>query len=312
MAVAESFAAYADKEMAMPKASQHTRAREWQMTKPSQHIFLLNKTLHLIFLPIFAGTISNPTKDENKQIFFQHLCMDTLRLCFRTGILPRPDHTKGTIVGNDEDGYYLFSYGGDEVAICYGKGLDKYERAYYGLSFKEENRFFSDRTPGFTIIDNASVEIETANRIIHPISKAEADKRGITHPDSCSVDKNFDLSDSYGAGDGYFDFYTLATISHDSYTHYEYASVPIDLVYDPARQSPDTLRLELCYRPRVPEGWEKYRYEGGTLSCDISGLAGLQEWNDSLCIVVETGDDELHYLPISKKDFKKPEPFFDF
>ena len=118
--------------------------------------------------------------------------------------------TKGTIVGNDEDGYYLFSYGGDEVAICYGKGLDKYERAYYGLSFKEENRFFSDRTPGFTIIDNASVEIETANRIIHPISKAEADKRGITHPDSCSVDKNFDLSDSYGAGDGYFDFYTLA------------------------------------------------------------------------------------------------------
>ena len=190
--------------------------------------------------------------------------------------------TKGTIVGNDEDGYYLFSYGGDEVAICYGKGLDKYERAYYGLSFKEENRFFSNRTPGFTIIDNASVEIETANRIIHPISKAEADKRGITHPDSCSVDENFDLSDSYGAGDGYFDFYTLATISHDSYTHYEYASVPIDLVYDPARQSPDTLRLELCYRPRVPEGWEKYRYEGGTLSCDISGLAGLQEWNDSL------------------------------
>ena len=112
--------------------------------------------------------------------------------------------TKGTIVGNDEDGYYLFSYGGNEVAICYGKGLDKYERAYYSLSFKEENRFFSNRTPGFTIIDNASVEIETANRIIHPISKTEADKRGITHPDSCSVDKNFDLSDSYGAGDGYF------------------------------------------------------------------------------------------------------------
>ena len=94
--------------------------------------------------------------------------------------------TKGTIVGNDEDGYYLFSYGGDEVAICYGKGLDKYERAYYSLSFKEENRFFSNRTPGFTIIDNASVEIETANRIIHPISKAEADKRGITHPESGS------------------------------------------------------------------------------------------------------------------------------
>ena len=98
---------------------------------------------------------------------------------------------RGTIVGNDEDGYYLFSDRGNEVAICYGKGLDKYERAYYGLSFKEENRFFSDRTPGFTIIDNASVEIETANRIIHPISKAEADKRGITHPDSCSVDENF-------------------------------------------------------------------------------------------------------------------------
>ena len=89
MAVAKSFAAYADKEMAMPKASQHTRAREWQMTKPSQHIFLLNKTLRLIFLPIFAGTISNPTKNENKQIFFQLLCMDTLRLCIRTGILPK-------------------------------------------------------------------------------------------------------------------------------------------------------------------------------------------------------------------------------
>lgn len=220
--------------------------------------------------------------------------------------------TKGTIVGNDEDGYYLYSYSGDEVAICYGKGLDKYERAYYSLSFKEENRFFSDRTPGFTIIDNANVEIETANRIIHPISKAEADKRGITHPDSCSVDENFELSDSYGAGDGYFDFYTLATITNDFSTHYEYASIPIDLVYDPARQSPDTLRLALCYRPHVPEGWEKYRYEGGTLSCDISGLADLQAWNDTLCIVVDTGDKQLHYLPISKKGFKKPEPFFDF
>ena len=64
---------------------------------------------------------------------------------------------RGTIVGNDEDGYYLFSDGRNEVAICYGKGLDKYERAYYSLSFKEENRFFSDRTPGFTIIDNARV-----------------------------------------------------------------------------------------------------------------------------------------------------------
>ena len=36
---------------------------------------------------------------------------------------------RGTIVGNDEDGYYLFSDGRNEVAICYGKGLDKYERA---------------------------------------------------------------------------------------------------------------------------------------------------------------------------------------
>lgn len=219
---------------------------------------------------------------------------------------------RGTIVGNDEDGYYLFSDGRNEVAICYGKGLDKYERAYYSLSFKEENRFFSDRTPGFTIIDNARVGIVSTYKVIHPISKAEADKRGITHPDSCSVDENFYFSNSYGAYCGYFDFSTLATITHDLYTHYEYASIPIDLVYDPARQSPDTLRLELCYRHHVPEGWEKYRYEAGTFSCDISGLANLQEWNDSLCIVVDTGDKQLHYMPISKKGFKKPEPFFDF
>ena len=187
---------------------------------------------------------------------------------------------RGTIVGNDEDGYYLFSDGRN--------------------------------TPGFTIIDNARVGIVETYKVIHPISKAEADKRGITHPDSCSVDENFYFSNSYEAYCGYFDFSTLATITHDLYTHYEYASIPIDLVYDPARQNPDTLRLELCYRPHVPEGWEKYRYEAGTFSCDISGLANLQEWNDSLCIVVDTGDKQLHYMPISKKGFKKPEPFFDF
>ena len=90
---AKSFTAYAGKGMADDEAF----AAYFLLNKTLHLIFLpifagLNKTLHLIFLPIFAGTISNPTKDENKQIFFQHLRMDTLRLCFRTGILPkRPD-----------------------------------------------------------------------------------------------------------------------------------------------------------------------------------------------------------------------------
>lgn len=211
----------------------------------------------------------------------------------------------GTIVGDDENGYYLYSDRYPEVAVSYEKGLDKYERAYCSIRFKEENRFFSDRPGEFCLIDNADIEIITPYDVIRPISKTEADERHIT--DSCSAAPHF-LTGGY-ASRGYFNFSTaISVLNMDDMSH---SHIPADLIYDPARQSPDTLRLELCYRPRIPEGKTACRYEYGTTSCDISGLAGLQEWNDSLCIVIEAGDSLTHRIPISRNDFRKPEPLFN-
>lgn len=217
---------------------------------------------------------------QSREILFRTLPVSALKV--RSGQAGNTEKIC-TVVGNDNDGYYLFSDLAPQATICYGKGLDKYERAYCNVYFKEENRFFSDRTPGFILIDNARIEIITAYNVIRPISKEEAERHHITYTDSCSVAPSFSLNHSIGASNGYFDFETPATLSYAHPTYNEYIPIPMDMIYDPERQSPDTLRLELNYRPRIPEGWTTdWKYEDETSSCDISALSDLQQWNDSL------------------------------
>ena len=80
----------------------------------------------------------------------------------------------------------------------------------------------------------------------------------------------------------------------------------IVISHDPALQNPDTLLLQLYYNPNIPENWTNTKTDYGSVSCDISNLATLQNWNDSVTIVVKTGDNSKLLRKISKADFIKP------
>ncbi|MFA6361171.1 MAG: hypothetical protein WCX14_10770, partial [Dysgonamonadaceae bacterium] len=62
----------------------------------------------------------------------------------------------------------------------------------------------------------------------------------------------------------------------------------------------------LCYNPHIPEDWSNTCFDYGKVSCDISSLATLKQWSDSVTIVVEVKDDKKHFTKISKSDFFKP------
>ena len=81
----------------------------------------------------------------------------------------------------------------------------------------------------------------------------------------------------------------------------------INLVYDPQEQTQDSLKLQLYYNPNTPDDWSKTQTDYGTVSCDISSLVNLQQWKDSVTIVVKSGDKEKHRTKISKNDFLKPD-----
>ena len=80
----------------------------------------------------------------------------------------------------------------------------------------------------------------------------------------------------------------------------------ISLVYDPQEQTQDSLKLQLYYNPNTPDDWSKTQTDYETVSCDISSLVNLQQWKDSVTIVVKSGDKEKHHTKISKNDFLKP------
>lgn len=108
--------------------------------------------------------------------------------------------------------------------------------------------------------------------------------------------------------DNFRAFMSTATITGDSINgYYCYLDVGgIVISYDQALQNPDTLLLQLYYNPNIPENWTNIKTDYGSVSCDISNLATLQNWNDSVTIVVKTGDNSKLLRKISKADFIKP------
>ena len=103
---------------------------------------------------------------------------------------------------------------------------------------------------------------------------------------------------------GYFDLHaSFATVN--SVTG-EKIQGKISLVYDPQEQTQDSLKLQLYYNPNTPDYWSKTQTDYETVSCDISSLVNLQQWKDSVTIVVKSGDKEKHHTKISKNDFLKP------
>lgn len=204
-----------------------------------------------------------------------------------------------TIKGDSINGFYCYMDRGG-FAISYDRWLTGIERGYFAFNYKEED--WKTTADNVKYIDNARVIPYAIYHVIHPIGKEEAEKNHITDKDSCSIPPL--LSVSYGYR-GYFNLNTELSIVNMTDT--EKVSVKMNLVYDMAELTSDTLRLQLCYNPRIPDKWTNTSFDYGDISCDISSFATLKQWSDSVTIVVDAGEEEKHFTKISRNDFFKPD-----
>lgn len=206
---------------------------------------------------------------------------------------------EATISGDSIDGYYCYLDGGG-LAISYNRELDGIERGYFSVNYSEKD--WKTTADNAIYIDNAYVFPYSVYQVIRPISLEEAESQHILDKDSCSPPPLLTLSYGYR---GYFDFNTGLSVVNPK--NVEKMPVRLHIVYDPAKQTPDTLRLQLCYNPSIPDTWSNTSFDYGSASCDISSFATLQQWNDSVTIVLEAGDKRQHATKISKNDFRKPD-----
>lgn len=206
-----------------------------------------------------------------------------------------------TITGDSINGYFCYLNSGG-LAVSHDRWLAGIERGYFSFHYTEDDWTTTDNR--ITYINNARVIPYTVYEVLRPISLEEAESRHITDPDSCSVPELLSIGRGYR---GYFNFST--GISVVNLVNVQKVPVRMNFVYDPAKQTPDTLRLQFCYQPRIPDNWTKTGFDYDAASCDISPLANLVQWSDSVTIVVEAGDKMQYRTRISKQDFLKPEPF---
>lgn len=237
------------------------------------------KTKHLLWIFFgIAGLISCDQEDDDGSRAFMQ---------------------EATVTGDSINGYHCYMDGGG-VAVSRDRWLDGIERGYFSIHYMQED--WSVSADQEVYIRNARVLPNSVYRVIRPISAEEAADRHITDRDSCSVPPLFSVEYGYR---GYFDFNTGLSVVNQ--VNVEKMPVGMNMVYDPAKQTPDTLRLQFCYHPRIPDNWTKINFDYGQASCDISSLATLIPWNDSVTIVVETGEEVRHLTKISKNDFLKPQ-----
>ncbi len=204
-----------------------------------------------------------------------------------------------TIMGDSENGYYChLDHGG--LAVSYSEELAGKERGYFTFSYTESD--WTIGANGVQHIDNVHVRTIETYDVVHPLTREEAASGHITDKGHCTVPER--LAVGYVSG-GYVDLSAgFATFNHESG---EIKKGEVNVVYDAARQEPDTLRLQLCYSPRIPDGWKKTSSEWRTVSCDISSFSSLLQWKDSLTLVIENGSKEKRHLrKMSRNDFLKP------
>lgn len=211
----------------------------------------------------------------------------------------RAFYAEATIMGDSVDGYRCYLDGGGLV-ISFSPWLAKTERGYFCFAYQEEDWEQSDE--GRMFIRNAAVYEMVGYEVIHPLSREEAEKKGVLTggglwPDSVSLV----LDNAFG---GYMDlesgFSTLNEVSGEE------IDGEVNLVYDPVCQEADTLRMQLRYQQNVPDSWKNRRMLYRTVSCDISSLASLRQWNDSLTVVIDAGGKKWS-RKMAKTDFVKPE-----
>lgn len=212
------------------------------------------------------------------------------------------DGTRGfmsnaTIVGNATNGYHCYLDGGGLV-ISQSPNLENIERGYFGFNYMGNDLKSNE---GEMYIDKAHVYASLIYDIIIPISREEAEAQQILDKSNCQVPSLLSV------GNGYRGYLNL----HGGFTtvnlvNLEESRGELNIIYDSEKLSSDTLRLQLCYNANIPEDWSNIHIEHGNVSCNISSLANLVQWNDSVIIVVEVEDDKKHFAKISKNDFLKP------
>lgn len=205
--------------------------------------------------------------------------------------------SNATIVGNATNGYHCYLDGGGLV-ISQSQNLENMERGYFSFNYMQNDW---KSTNGEMHIDNASVYASLIYDVIIPISREEAEAKQIFDNNS------FQVPSLLSVGYGYRGYLNL----HGGFTTVNLVNLEeirgeLNIIYDSKKLSPDTLRLQLCYNANIPEDWSKIHIEHGNVSCDISSLANLEQWSDSVTIVVEVEDDKKHFAKISKNDFLKP------
>lgn len=206
---------------------------------------------------------------------------------------------EATIIGDSTNGYYCYLDGGGLV-ISYDRGLAGIERGYFAFNYMEDD--WKTSADNVMYINNAHISPYSIYDVIHPINVGEAENKHITDKDSCLIPPLLSLDYGYR---GYFDLKTgLSTVN---LINGEKVFAKLNMVYDPAKQTPDTLLLQFCYNPQIPDKWSNTSVDYGSVSCDISSFATLKQWSDSVTIVVEAGDEKKHLTKISKNDFFKPE-----
>ena len=173
-----------------------------------------------------------------------------------------------TIVGDAENGFYCYQRHYAGLVVSHSKELAGKERGYFNFYYTEDD--WTTSTNGMKYIDNAQVYTIEAYETVHPLTQEEADAGHITGNENCTIPQS--LSIDY-ASYGYVDL--QAGFSTFNHINGEIHNGEVNLVYDATKQEPDTLRLQLCYNPRIPDGWTKTSHHFRTVSCDISSLSSL-------------------------------------
>lgn len=204
-----------------------------------------------------------------------------------------------TITGDFINGYYCYLDGGGLV-ISYDQRLKGIERGYFNFSYTEDD--WTTSADGTEFINNARVNPWSVYDVIRPIDKDEFEANHITDKEGYQVPSFLTVGYGYR---GYFNLHGgIATVN---LTNGEKVRATLNLVYDVSEQTPDTLKLQLYCNLNIPVNWSKTTSNYESVSCDISSLATLQSWNDSVTIEIRTSDEKEHYRKISKTDFIKPD-----
>lgn len=171
---------------------------------------------------------------------------------------------EATIIGDSTNGYYCYFDGGG-FAISYDRGLASIERGYFAFNYMEVD--WKTTADNVMYIDNAHVSSYLIYDVIHPISIEEAESKHITDKDSCFIPPLLSLDYGYR---GYFDLNTGLSIMN--MINGEKVFSKLNIVYDPAKQTSDTLLLQFCYNPQKPDKWSNTSIDYGKVSCDISSF----------------------------------------